>query len=202
MKSELVFVSMVLVIIVMGCAAPAVPTLTLPPDPPSEWEVSTGSITECHDITGEYELVPMVAILEKNGAWHISTGNWFDNVLLFPFDRVDINSWTSTESSHRYSNTSITIELFSQEDAIRIVSPVKNSDEFVAHTFRMAKGDYTCNSGRLVFPEFGIIGGTEGSALNGRKYRHVTITNAGDLLFYAQIQGEAAIHKYYFFPKK
>ena len=202
MKSELVFISMALVIMVMGCAVPAVPTLTLPPDPPSEWEVSTGSSTECHDITGEYELVPIVALLEENGAWHISTGNWFDSVLLFPFDRVDTNSWPSTERTHRYSNTSITIELFSQEDAIRIVSPVKNSDEFVAHIFSMTKGDYTCNLGRLVFLEFEISGGTEGSALNGRKYRHVTITNDGGLLFYEQIQGEIAVHKYYFFPKK
>lgn len=202
MKRDQIIFLVVLLPLLMGCSTPTVHSLDLPPRPPLEWEISLESKLDCSSVAGEYELVPSLAVLQKDGAWHISTGSWFQISLLMPFDRVDGDRWSPTLKQGAYSKSSLVFDFDTNEEAIQIISPVKNSDQFITHTLRKNAGDYTCKSGTLVFPEFQITGGTEGAVLNGRIYRHVNTTYDGSLLFYEKIQGQESIHKYFLFQKK
>ena len=202
MKNWHVFYSIILVFAITGCAASSPPAHVATPEPPVKWKVSIVKKGGCPNVTGEYALIPNVAILQKNGNWRISTGTRFDYVLLIPFDRVGGEKWKPNKKSDAYSSTSLVFETNAQEDVIRIISPINNTKDFVAHVFSKNGDDYTCDSDKLVFPEFQIRGGTEGSILSGRIYRHAMITLGGDLLFYEQVQGQETIHKYYLFKMK
>ena len=187
---------------IVGCAAPRLPAFVTAPDPPVEWKIFVENKVRCPDATGEYELIPKVADLQNDGLWHVSNGNWYDYLLLIPFNRVTADKWTPDEDPPGYSNFSLIFKSNDQKDMLRIISPDKKSENFSTHTFRESDNDFTCEAGYLIFPEFHVQGGTEGGFLNGKTHRQATITSNGDLLFYEQIQSHQVVHKYYLFKMK
>jgi hypothetical protein len=195
-------VYMIIVVALTGCAAPILPAFVTAPAPPLEWKVLLEKKVGCPDATGKYESTPKVAVLQNNSEWNFSNGNWYDYLLLIPFDRVTAEKSTRVGSSLAYSPDSLLIESNEEGNTLRVVSPDKNNEKFETHVFSKAENDYQCQAGNLVFPEFRIQGGTEGGFLNGKIYRQATITSAGDLLFYEQIQSHKVIHKYYLFKRK
>jgi len=186
-------------IAIAGCAAPKPHPFVSAPEPPVEWSIWVEKNSGCPDITGEYELIPKVADFQKDGLWRVSNGNWYDYLLLIPFNRVAADEWTPDETSPAYSRGSLLFDSNEQGDTLRIVSPDKNNENVATHIFSKAENDFTCQAGNLVFPEFQIQGGTEGAFLSGKTYRQATITSSGDLLFYEQTQSHKTIHKYYLF---
>ncbi len=189
-------------IVVAGCAVPTLPEFEMAPEPPVEWGIQLDSKVGCPNVSGQYELTPNVADLQQDDLWHISNGNWYDYLLLIPFNRAATVESAPGEIKPVYPRNSLLIELSKQEDTLRIVSPDKNNENFQAHVFSEAAKDYACQAGNMVFPEFKIQGGTEGSTLNGKTYRQATKTSNGDLLFYEQTQSHKTIHKYYLFKSK
>jgi hypothetical protein len=185
-----------------GCATPILPAFVTAPTPPLEWKVLLEKKAGCPDVTGEYELTPTVAVLQNDSEWSFSKGNWYDYLLLIPFDRVTADKSTRGENSLAYSAGSLLFESIQGGDKLWVVSPEKNTEKFVTHVFRQTENDYQCQAGNLVFPEFKIQGGTEGAYLNGKIYRQATITSDGDLLFYEQVQSHKTIHGYYLFKLK
>ncbi|MDX2417447.1 MAG: hypothetical protein QNK19_08300 [Xanthomonadales bacterium] len=189
-------------VLVMGCAVSALPEFVTKPEPPVEWNVQIETKAGCPNVTGKYVSIPKVADLQQDGLWRVSNGNWYDHLLLIPFNRATAVESTPNQTLPEYSRNSLLIELNEQEGTLRIVSPDKNNENFATHIFSKAARDYTCQAGNLVFPEFKIQGGTEGSFLNGKTYRQATITSSGDLLLYEQTQSHKAFHKYYLFKSK
>ena len=192
----------VIVFALSGCATPVLPEFVAAPEPPLDWKVVREKKVGCPDATGEYELTPKIAVLQNNGIWTISNGNWYDYLLLIPFNRVTADKWTPGENSLVYSPDTLLFESNDDGGTLRIVSPDKNNENFVTHVFSKDEYDYKCQAGNLVFPEFQIQGGSEGSFLSGKIYRQATKTSAGDLLFYEQVQSHEAIHRYYLFKMK
>jgi hypothetical protein len=192
----------VVVIVLTACAAPVLPAFVTAPEPPLEWNVLLEKKVGCPDATGEYELTPTVAILQNDREWSFSIGKWYDYLMLIPFDRVTADKSTRGGNSLAYSPGSLLFESNEEGDKLWIVSPYRNSEKFMTHLFSEAENDYKCQVGNLVFPESKIQGGTEGAYLNGKIYRQATITSAGDLLFYEQVQSHKTIHRYYLFKRK
>ena len=192
----------VVVFALSGCAAPVLPAFVAAPDPPLGWKIVFEKKVGCPDTTGEYELTPRIAVLQNDGMWTISNGNWYDYLLLIPFNRVTGDKWTPDGNSLVYSPDRILIESNDEGNILRIVSPDKYNENFVTHVFSKDENDYKCQAGNLVFPEFQIQGGSEGSFLSGKIYRQATKTSAGDLLFYEQVQSHEVIHRYYLFKMK
>ena len=195
-------VYLTIVVALTGCAAPILPAFVTAPAPPLEWKVLLEKKIGCPDATGQYESTPKVAVLQNNSEWSFSNGNWYDYLLLMPFDRVTAKKTTRVGNSLESSPGSLSIDLYEEGDSLQVVSPDKNNEKFRTHVFSKAENDYQCQAGNLVFPEFQIQGGTEGAFLNGKIYRQATITSAGDLLFYEQIQSHKTIHRYYLFKMK
>jgi hypothetical protein len=189
----------VIVALSIGCAAPKPPELVDTPEPPREWKVTLEGKHGCPNTNGLYELTPKVAVLQKDYSWEISIGNSFDFLLLLPFDRVKALKRIPNETTFAFSHDSLLFESSPLGDKLRITNPIKNSESFESHLFNQADGDYKCDTGTLVFPEFIIQGGSEGSTLSGRVHRQVTKTLGGDLLFYEQVRGFKTVHKYYLF---
>jgi len=187
---------------IVGCAAPRLPAFVTAPEPPMEWRAFVENKAGCPDTTGEYELIPKVADLQKDELWRVSNGNWYDFLLLIPFNRVTADKWNPDEDPREYSRFSLLFESNNQGDMLRVISPDKRSEHFSTHTFREADNDFTCKAGYLIFPEFHVQGGAEGGYLNGKAYRQATITTSGDLLFYEQVQSHKVLHKYYLFKMK
>jgi len=186
----------------MGCAAKGPPALVSAPEPPAEWKISVEKRVGCPEAAGEFELIPKVADLQKNGVWLFSDGEWYDFILLIPSSRVKANKWTPSEPLTEYSRSSFSIESEADGDVLRITTPDKNGNYFLTKVFRAAENDFSCESGELVFPEFKVHGGTEGAFLSVRIHRHATKTLSGDLLFYEQVRGFKTVHKYYLFKMK
>ena len=191
-----------IVITITGCATPRLPTFVSAPVPPVGWNVLLEEKVGCPNVTGQYELVPQVADLQKDGLWHVSIGNWYDYLLLIPFDRVSAHNLSSNDNLPIDSRFNLLFESKDQGRMLRITSPDKNAKNFATHAFSEAEKDYECQAGNLIFPEFQIQGGTEGSFLSGKIYRQATITSIGDLLFYEQIQSHKTVHRYYLFKLK
>ena len=189
-------------VVVAGCAASTLSDFEMAPEPPVDWGAQLDSKVGCPNVSGQYELIPKVADLQNDSLWHLSNGKWYEYLLLIPFNRASAIESTPGEIVPPSSHNSLLIELSEQENTFRVVSPDKNNENFQTHVFSQAANDYTCQSGNLVFPEFKIQGGTEGSTLNGKTYRHVTVSSNGDLLFYEQTQSYKSIHKYYLFKSK
>lgn len=183
----------------IGCAAPMPPELVKAPEPPVEWNITLERKSGCPYTNGMYDLTPMVAIFQKNASWEISIGNSYDYILLLPFDRVAVLERVPNEALSALSGDELLFESSPQGDVLRITSSVKTSKSFETHILKKTDGDYKCEAGNLVFPEFKIQGGSEGSTLSGRIYRQATKTLRGDLLFYEQIRGYKTVHKYYLF---
>jgi len=202
MKNGNVISLAIVLSLLMGCAAPPVPPFTTPPAPPPEWRVSAENTTECPDITGEFTLIPKVATMQLNDTWLISSGEWLDFALLLPFDRDGGETRKLNNQSEKLAKQSLVFESSDQGSVVQVRSPVINTEDFLVDIFRKNKGDFTCEAGRLVFPEFVIRGGTEGSTLSGGIYRSAALTSVGDLLFYEQLQGKKTIHTYYLFEMK
>ena len=93
-------------------------------------------------------------------------------------------------------------EISPNGDTLRITNPVKNSKSYESHLLKKAEHDFKCEAGKLVFPEFVIQGGSEGTTLSGRVHRQATKTISGDLMFYEQVRGYETVHKYYLFKLK
>ena len=202
MKSVPGYLLALVVLVIVGCAAPRLPAFVTAPDPPMEWKTFVENKVGCPDITGEYELIPEVADLQKDGLWRVSDGDWYDFLLLIPFSRVTADELNPDEDPHEYSRFSLFFESNDKRDMLRIISPDKKSEYFSIHTFREADDDFTCEAGYLIFPEFHVQGGAEGGYLNGKTYRQATITSSGDLLFYEQVQSHKVLHTYYLFKMK
>ena len=185
-----------------ACAAPVLPAFVTVPEPPLEWNVLLEKQVGCPDATGEYELTPTVAILQNDSEWSFSNGKWYYYLSLIPFNRVNAENFIHRENSLEYTPGSLLFESNEEGDTLRVVSPDKNNENFRIHVFSKAENDYQCQAGNLVFPEFQIQGGTEGGFLNGKIHRQATITSAGDLLFYEQVQSHEVIHRYYLFKMK
>jgi hypothetical protein len=184
---------------ILGCKTPRDSTLAVEPEAPAEWKVIVERKTGCPDVTGRYELIPKIAVMQKDGAWRISVGTRFDYALLLPFNRVKVDEWKRDEKTSANSGTSLVLAYNSKKEEIRIISPINDSDKFATRVISRTKNDYSCKAGSLVFPEFKIKGGTEGSTLSGGIYRRATITLDGGLLFYEKVQGQDTLHKYYLF---
>jgi len=202
MKIKRIFILIVVAFVMVGCATVKVHPLATVPGPPMDWNASFEKKIGCPNISGEYGLIPDVATLQDNGIWGFSVGQWFDFSLLVHFSEAGAQEWKPNEKSGTDFNKVVVLKSNVQDGTVQIISPIKNADYSVEHTIRENEGDYTCESGVLVFPEFHISGGTEGTSLNGRIYRSATKTIAGDLLFYEQIQGQKTIHKYYMFKQQ
>ena len=185
-----------------GCATSVLPEFETVPEPPSAWNIVLEKSFGCPDATGEYELTPKTAVLQSGGLWNISNGNWYDFLLLIPFNRVTAVKWNPGENPLVYSPDTLMFELKDEGESLQIVSPDKNNENLVAHVFNKDENDYKCQAGNLIFPEFQIQGGSEGSFLSGKIYRQATKTSAGDLLFYEQVQSHEVIHRYYLFKMK
>jgi hypothetical protein len=190
------------VIALTGCATPILPAFVTAPTPPLEWKVLLEKKVGCPDTTGKYESTPKVAILQNDSEWSFSHGKWYYYLSLFPFNRVHAEKIIRREKSLAYTPGSLLVESNKEGDTLRVVSPDKNNEIFRIHVFSKADNDYKCQAGNLVFPVFQIQGGSEGGYINGKIYRQATITSAGDLLFYEQIQSHKSIHRYYLFKKK
>lgn len=186
-------------IVIMGCAVTPLPEFVATPEPPLEWKIQLETKIGCPNITGQYESTPRVADLQQDGLWRVSKGNWYDYLLLIPFNRVTAVKWTPDDVSPEFPHDSLIFVLNEQGNTLRVVSPDKNNESFATHIFSKSSSDYTCDAGNLIFPEFKIQGGTEGSFLNGKTYRQATITSGGDLLLYEQTQSHKTIHKYFLF---
>jgi hypothetical protein len=202
MKNTLSIYLTVIVIVLTGCAAPILPAFVTAPEPPLEWKVLLENRVGCPNATGEYELTPKVAVLQNDSEWSFSNGKWYYYLSLIPFNRVNGEKYIRRENSLAYSPGSLLIESNEEVNTLRIVSPDKNNEKFMTHVFSKAENDYECQAGNLVFPVFQIQGGSEGGYINGKIYRQATITSAGDLLFYEQIQSHKVIHRYYLFELK
>lgn len=191
-----------IVAVMIGCAVPMPPELVDAPEPPGEWKVRVEEKHGCPDTNGLYELTPQVAVLQNDYSWEISIGNWYDFALLLPFDRVATINRVPDETPPAFYPNGLLFESSPLGETLRITNPTKNSESFELHLFKQADQDYKCESGNLVFPEFIIQGGSEGSTLSGRIHRNATKTLGGDLLFYEQVRGFKTIHKYYLFKMK
>ncbi|MFC1702743.1 hypothetical protein ACFL1J_08445 [Pseudomonadota bacterium] len=189
----------VAVVALTACATPRLPEFVAAPEPPLKWNVVLDEKVGCPNANGQYESIPTVAELQQDGKWRISSGNWYDYLLLLPYSRVKADKWIPNETPHANSRSSLVLESDNQLDTLRITSSDKNTEYLATHVFRKDKKDYTCDAGILIFPEFEIQGGTEGVFLNGKTYRQATITSGGDLLFYEQVQSYKTVHKYYLF---
>jgi len=185
-----------------ACATPRLPEFIAAPEPPLKWNVVLDEKAGCPDVNGQYDSIPNVAELQQDGLWRISSGNWYDYLLLLPYSRVTADKRIPNEISHASSQSNLVLESDDQLDTLRITSSDKNAGNLATHVFSKAKNDFTCDAGNLIFPEFKIQGGTEGAFLNGKTYRQATITSGGDLLFYEQIQSYKTVHKYYLFKVK
>lgn len=185
--------------VIMGCAVSSLPEFVAKPEPPMEWQTHLETKAGCPNVTGQYESTPEVAELQKDGSWHVSNGNWYDYLLLMPFSRSTAVKRNPNKDVPGYPPNSLIIQLNEQENTFQIISPDKNNENFQTHIFSEVANDYTCQAGKLVFPEFKIQGGTEGSTLNGKTIRLATVNSRGDLLFYEQTQSHKTIHKYYLF---
>lgn len=192
----------VVIYLLAGCASPKIPEFVSAPQPPVGWGALDDSRIGCAIVTGKFELVPEVAVFQENGSWRISNGSWYDFLLLMPFSRVDSDTWTPSEAKNTYSHSSLFLESDNQGRTLRVTSPEKDSENFATHVFSQTDNDYACQAGNLVFPEFLIQGGTEGSYLSGKTYRQVTITSSGDMLFYEQTQSHKSVHRYYLFKSR
>lgn len=196
------YLLLVMVVATFGCAAPKPPELVKAPEPPGEWKVIVERKSGCPYINGEYELTPIVAVFQKDASWQISGGNSFDFILLLPFDRVPALKQVPDETSSAFSRNKLLFESSPQGDTLGITNPVGNSNTFETHILKKIENDYQCANGSLIFPEFVIQGGSEGSTLSGRIHRQATKTLSGDLLFYEQVRGYKTVHKYYLFKLK
>jgi hypothetical protein len=192
----------VVVIALTTCAAPVLPAFVTAPEPPLEWKVLLENRVGCPNATGEYELTPKVAVLQNDSEWSFSNGKWYYYLSLISFNRVNGEKFIRRENSLEYTPGSLLVESNKEGDTFRVVSPDKNNENFRIHVFSKAENDYKCQAGNLVFPESQIQGGTEGGFVNEKIYRQATITSAGDLLFYEQIQSHKVIHRYYLFKRK
>lgn len=202
MRSRRIFILIVVAFVMAGCATTKMYPLVTVPEPPMDWNASFQKKIGCPDITGEYRLIPDVATLQDKGIWGFSVGQWFDFSLLVSFRGAGVQEWKPNEKSGTNFSKNVVLKSNVQDSTVQVISPIKNADYSVEHTIRESEGDYTCELGVLIFPEFHISGGTEGASLNGRIYRSATKTLAGDLLFYEQIQGQETVHKYYMFRQQ
>jgi len=202
MKQKYIIMLVTVLFSLIHCSVPDISPLASVPGPPQEWNVIMKSVVGCPDITGRYALIPKVATLQQNGAWLFSTGNWVDFALLIPFERIGIDTQMLKEKPSEYFTNSLVFKSNTLQRTLRVTSPVRNTEESVARVLKNDEGHYACEAGRLVFPEFLIRGGTEGSVLSGRIYRRAGMTSAGDLLFYEQVQGQKTVHTYYLFQKE
>jgi hypothetical protein len=196
------FLNLTLALFVMlGCSAAKTPSLESVPMLPKEWGTSVESKAGCPITTGNYWLLPEVATSADNGDWQFSTGHWFDFSLLMRFKKAGTPNQNVDQRSGADFTKILVLRSNVQDGSIKISSPINNSEYFVEHIIRERERDYVCRDGHLVFPEFQIDGGTEGSVLSGRIYRRAAKTITGDLIFYEQIQGQKTIHKYYLYKQ-
>jgi hypothetical protein len=186
----------------IGCAVQPPPELVDAPEPPGAWKVTVEKKHGCPDTGGLYELTPSVAIFQKDYSWEMSIGNPYDYALLLPFERVAAIKRVPDETPFAFFRDSLLFESNPLGDTLVVTNPIKNSENFESHVFKQADQDYKCEAGSVVFPEFIIQGGSEGSTLSGRIHRKVTKTLGGDLLFYEQVRGFKTVHKYYLFKIK
>ena len=199
MMQKSIFCLSLIVVATIGCASPTLPELVKAPAPPNEWVGVKKIQMGCPDISGEYEPTPTVAILQKNSSWKISAGKTYDFLLLFPMNRVEEHVQKPDGTASIKTIKGFLIESDSEADTLRITHQLKNSANYVTHTFKKANRDFSCEAGNLVFPEFVKQGGAEGVTLNGRIYRQASITLSGDLLIYEQVRSYKTTHAYYLF---
>jgi len=201
MKQRYIIVLVAVLFSLIHCSVPDISSLASVPEPPQKWKVIMKSVVGCPDVTGRYALIPKVATLQQNGVWLFSTGNWVDFALLIHFERAGIDTQMLKEKPSEYFTNSLVFKSNTLQGTLQVTSPVRNTEESVARILKKDEGDYACEAGRLIFPEFLIRGGTEGSVLSGRIYRRAVMTSDGDLLLYEQVQGQKTVHTYYLFQK-
>jgi hypothetical protein len=184
-----------------GCTLPDRAHDVVNSDPPEEWSIASINQGGCPNVSGEFTLIPKVAVLQSSGQWEISLGDWYDYVLLMPLDRAEISKKKLSDYSDKHSKNSLVFMTYIQEGRVEIVAPNYDGDVSISHVLKRENGDFSCEEGGLVFPEFRIKGGTEGGTLSGTIRRIANETKAGDLLFYERIDGKKVTQRYYLFKK-
>jgi hypothetical protein len=189
------------ILVLSSCAAMEVPGLVEEPVPDQLFLKQTTFDTPCPSFSGVFSRVPEIAILATDGTWKVELGQDFTYALVLPLEIASIQVFDPKDAGMKLAQEQIFVDSVKPNDQIRFILFNKKHERFESYSLSIKNGDYICEDGSLVFPEFVVSGGGEGFTLNARTYRRASISSKSDFYVYEQISGYKQTHKFFRFER-
>lgn len=172
-----------------GCVTSSLPRSFAQRPPPGSLAIEFDRRAACPNLTGQYDIIPVIAQSVGNGEWTVEKGSENDHFAALPY-------FYAEEQTGNTNSFAGTLSIESRNSGTEIFVSHSLSGSKTLDSFFEKKNHFRCKEGVVEFPEFIVQGLADGSKALGRTRWSCGISIDKRLVCYKQVSSVQLHHIY------